>query len=63
MIKNWFQYIKEDYNGDAIISDIEQQDIPEVLNVCAKVFGDVDSEEDVKEYLSSVTDWNISKRP
>jgi len=62
MIKNWFQYIKEDYNGDAIISDIEQQDIPEVLNVCAKVLGDVDSEEDVKEYLSSVTDWNISKK-
>ena len=61
MIKRYLQFIKESHEN-FIIESITENDIDDVLEICAKVFGDVDSAEDVKSYLGEATNWNISKK-
>jgi len=60
MIKNWHQF-NESHNN-ILIRNIESYDINEVLDLCAIVFDNVMEENELKSYLSSVTDWSISKK-
>ena len=55
------RYIKE-YNqfNNFIISNIQNSEIEEVLDICVNVFDAVDSPDEIKSYLREETDFNIS---
>ena len=50
--------------SSATITPIQTKDIPEILNLNFKIFGDEIpmSEAGLKKYLQYQTDWNISKK-
>lgn len=47
-------------SGSIDITKINQEDIPEVLDICAKVFSNVMSPNEVKKYINSVANWEMS---
>jgi hypothetical protein len=55
--------INEDFHSERpIISPIEKEDIPEIIEICVDVFSDVDTPDGIREYLGANTDWSISKK-
>jgi hypothetical protein len=63
MIKKYKQFVLENINSEVKIENISDSDIPEILNFCAKIFGEAQgSEEEVKEFLGSDVDFTISKK-
>jgi len=60
MILNFLEFVKESLEYKVL--NIEEQDIDEILNMCVQAFGDLESSDEIKEYLKEKTDWNISKK-
>jgi GNAT superfamily N-acetyltransferase len=62
-IKSWDEFINENFNPlQPRILPIEEEDIPEVLEVCVDAFQEVDTPEGIREFLGGETDWSISKK-
>ena len=59
-IRNFSDYIKESngYN----ITDINDVDKEIVLDMCVEAFGDLESSDEIKEYLNDTVDWTLSKK-
>ena len=63
MIKRYNQFILENINSESKIENIKETDIPEILEMCAQAFGEVEgSQEEVKEYLKGDVNFRISKK-
>ena len=57
-LKKFENYSTKNYQ----ISDIDESDIDGILDICVEAFGDLESSDEIKEYLKEKTDWSISKK-
>ena len=62
MLKKYKEFIIENVNSEVKIENIQDSDIPEVLDVCVEVLKDVDTPENIKEFLGEDVDFSISKK-
>lgn len=53
--------INENFNIEYKILNVSEDRIDEILEVAAQVFGDVNSQDEIKEFLNDETNFDISK--
>ena len=58
-ILSWTLYNE---NNNIQILPVDNEDVPEILNMCVSVLNKVDNPERIKGYLGSATKWNLSKK-
>jgi len=47
---------------DAQILPVENEDVPEILEICAEALAHVDNPDRIKGYLGKATKWSLSKK-